>query len=73
MPQSKYIHLRAIHEDFPDGVKRVRVSVRNDVIGTYETFDVTRCGDLTKAKLEAIIREHFGDRVSEVKFPIWLK
>lgn len=73
MPQSKYIHLRAIHEDYPDGVKRVRVSVRNDVIGTYETFDVTRYGTLDRNTLERAIREHFEARVSEIRWPKWLK
>lgn len=73
MPRSKHLNLRAIHIDSPGGVKRVRISVRNDLTRLYETFEVNSHAVLNKYTLEAFIRQQYHDQETGVTFPVWLK
>lgn len=65
------IEVRAMHTDWPEGTKRVRISVRKAGERRMHVLDVPATMPLNEQVLESLVKQKFPD-CKEVIMPSWL-
>lgn len=69
MQPSKTFELRAVHIDEPNGVKRIRISVKCKEEQSYTTLEIPNDTEMKWNKIRNIIRDSFSHSPAKFELP----
>lgn len=65
--------LRAIHKDSPLGIKRIRLTTRDETGEDYETIGYTGALPLNKGRILVFLGNYYNLEPGHIKWPAFIK